>query len=376
MTEQEVISKIKQKLPFEELGDDIRVVDIQSDPSQIKAIYKDIRPDIVIQLGYGDIIIKIFGEIKIQVTQKTIEQVGEWLRRAKALIPFGTYALICPYLSPQNQLTCQKDNIDFIDLSGNILLRIPNRVFIERLNRPNKSYKESKRRNPFSGASSRVLRVLLNKPYQDWTITGISDELERESERQNKKGLFSLSLSSISKSIQSLEDEVLIRRDNLKIRVPDPKQLLFSWAEKYKDRYKWLRRSSFKTNNPFDFEVESSINKLTDRFNDLNICVSGSAAANFVAPFVNVDRIDVFLLDKPRTDALRSLSNEQSVGPDFQFFYAYDNGVAMYSQIVKNIKIVSDIQIYLDCYARGGRDAKQAEYILNERIEKEWQKPQ
>ena len=373
MIEQEIVSKILQKVPFEGLGDDIRIIDIQSDPSQIEVIYKDIRPDIVIQIGYGDRIIKVFGEIKIQITQKTIEQVGEWLRRAKALTPYGTYVLICPYLSPQYQLSCQKNNIDFIDLSGNILLRIPGIMFIERLNRPKPPlYKEFMRRNPFGGASSRVLRVLLNKSYQDWTITGISDELERESERQNTKGLFSLSVSSISKTIQSLEDEVLIRRDNLKIRVPDPKQLLFRWAEKYRDRYKWMRRSSFKTNNPFGFEVESSIKKLTDRFNDLNIFVSGSAAANFIAPFVNVDRIDVFLLDKPRTDSLRSLGNEQSVGPDFQFFYANDNGVAMYAQTIKNFRIVSNIQIYLDCYARGGRDTKQAEYILTNIIDKQW----
>jgi hypothetical protein len=205
-------------------------------------------------------------------------------------------------------------------------------------------------------------------------ISGIENELKTESIRQNKKGLFSLSTSSISKTIQSLEQEVLIRRDEMKIVIPDPKQLLFQWAEKYKERYKWMRVSSFKSNNPFGFEVESSIQKLTDRFNDLNFFVSGSAAANFVAPFVNVDRIDVFLLDKSGTESLRSLSNEPSVGPDFQFLYPYDNGVAMYSKMVKNIKIVSDIQIYLDCYARGGRDAKQADYILTDIMEKQWRK--
>ena len=375
MKEQDIIEQIKKGGPFEGLGD-ISVIDIQTE-TLINRLNPRARADVIFQLRFGQRDIRILGEIKTQMIPKLFDDVVNQLSYYKGLVQsnIDICALICPYLSEQNQLYCQRNNIDFIDMSGNILLRIPGTLLIERLGRPN-LYKESKSRNPFGGASSRILRVLLNKPYQDWTITGIGDELDRESDRQNIKDMFSISVSSISKTIKTLDDELLIKRDGLKIKIPEPRQMLFRWAEKYRDRYKWLRRSSFKTNNPFGFEVESSIQKLTNRFNDLNIFVSGSAAANLVAPFVDVDRIDVFLLDKPRTDALRSLSNEQSVGPDFQFFYAYDNGVAMYSQIVKNIKIVSDIQIYLDCYERGGRDAKQAEYILNERIEKEWQKPQ
>jgi hypothetical protein len=46
----------------------------------------------------------------------------------------------------------------------------------------------------------------------------------------------------------------------------------------------------------------------------------------------------------------------------------------MYSRDVKGVTIASDIQIYLDCYARGGRDSKQAEYLLSNVIEKTWNK--
>jgi hypothetical protein len=373
MTKEEVIAKIKKKELFDGLSD-IRVIDVQGAPL-VSSLYPTILPDLVILLGYGEKNIKIYGEIKTQITPKTLNEIGKWLSRAKGLNPaeLEIYALVCPYLSPQNQQYCQKNNIDFIDLSGNMLLRVPGTLLIERLDRTN-LYKESKRRDPFRGASSRVLRVLLNKPNNDWTITGIEDELENESIRQNKKGLFSISVSSISKTVQSLEEEVLIRRDGLKIRVPDPKQLLFRWAEKYKERYKWLSRTSFKTNNPFGFDIELSIKGLINRFDNLDFTVTSSAASNFIAPFVNVDRIDVFLLDETKSDSLRNLINDRSVGPDFLFFYSYDAGVAMYSRMLKNIKFVSEIQVYLDCYARGGRDAKQAEYILSDVIEKQWRR--
>lgn len=373
MTEQEIITQIKKSEPFKGLSD-IRLIDVQVEPL-VSSLYPKIRPEIVVLLEYGEKNIRIYGEIKTQITPKSLNEIGKWLSRTKELNPaeLEIYALICPYLSPQNQQYCQRNNIDFIDLSGNILLRIPGTILIERLNKPN-LYKESKRRNPFRGASSRVVRVLLNMPNKVWTITGIENELETESMRQDKKGLFSLSTSSISKTIQSLEEEVLIRRDSLKIIVSDPKQILFQWAEKYKERYKWMRRSAWTSRNPFGFDAELSIKGLISRFDNLDFAVSGSAAANFVAPFVNVDRIDVFLLDKTESDSLRSLNNERSVGPDFLFLYPYDDGVAMYSQTVKNIKVTSEIQIYLDCYARGGRDAKQADYILSNIIEKKWRK--
>jgi len=65
---------------------------------------------------------------------------------------------------------------------------------------------------------------------------------------------------------------------------------------------------------------------------------------------------------------------EKGKGPDFLFFIPYDEGVAMYAKMINGINTVSNIQAYLDCYARGGRDAKQAEYLLTNVIEKEWTK--
>lgn len=414
MTEKEIFEEIKKGKPLEGLSD-IRVIETQTEPSFLSLEYDEIKPDVVILLGYGDITLRVFGEVKTQVTPKTLNEIGLWLKRFKSLTSGKkeTYALIVPFLSLQSQKYCQENNIDFIDLSGNILLRIPGKIFIERLGRPN-LYKEKKLfRDPFGGKSSRVLRVLLNSPKRKltsieiarykaseavlenlfpkqklndidevrskvaeefMTIMEIANKLTQESQRQNRKDAFQLSLSSISKSIQSLEEELLIQRDKLKILVPEPEQLLFRWAEKYRDRYRWLRLSSWKANNPFGFDVESSIKGLKSRFPDLDYILTGTAAANLIAPFANVDRIDVFISRSGADKDLRVLNNEPSVGPDFLFIYPYDDGVAMYDQEIKGLKVASPIQIYLDCYARGGRDMKQAEYILENVIEKQWNK--
>jgi hypothetical protein len=45
----------------------------------------------------------------------------------------------------------------------------------------------------------------------------------------------------------------------------------------------------------------------------------------------------------------------------------------MYSQLQDEIPVVSDIQLFLDLYARGGRDLKQAEYLLAKVIGPRWE---
>ncbi len=373
MTKQEIIEQIKKGTPFEGLSD-IRLVETRIEPELTNLQGRNIRPDVVIILNFGGSLLTIYGEVKTQVTPKLLQQLGPWLARIKALNQKENYVLICPFLSLPSQQFCQENKIDFIDLGGNVLLRVPGKILIQRLGRPNMYREPQVFRNPFWGASSRVLRVLLQFPNRAWTITDIEKELKQEAERQNRERAFQLSISSISKTIQSLGEELLIRRDRLQIVIPDPRQLLFRWAEKYQERYRWARRSAWTGRNPFGFDIGSSIKGLRSRLSDLDLIVTGTAGANLIAPFVNIDRIDIFVLRNRSEVVLRDLNNEQGVGPDFLFIYPYDIGVAMYTREAKGVTIASTIQTYLDCYARGGRDAKQAEYLLSNVIEKQWNK--
>jgi len=385
MIEQEIIERIKTGEPFKGLSD-IRIRAVEPQP---KGLDPNIRPDVAITMEFTGTTIALYGEIKTQVTRKILEETGRLLARSNVSKTDIRYVLICPFLSPENQKYCQENQIDFIDLCGNILIRMPGKVFIQRLNQPNLFKTPQLLRNPFGGVSSRVLRVLLNDPNRRWLVNDIYQELMGESLTKGREKYFQISLSSISKTIDSLEESLLVRRDGMKILVPDPKQLLFRWAEKYQERYKWMRRSSWLCKNPFGFDVKSSIKGLYDKFSDAELKITGSAAASLTAPFVNIDRIDVFILNNNAYAELRGWAEkaEPGKGPDFLFFIPYDEGVAMYSQIINGvttvsdfktyrngITTVSDVQAYLDCYAQGGRDAKQAEYLLTNIIEKQWNK--
>jgi hypothetical protein len=69
---------------------------------------------------------------------------------------------------------------------------------------------------------------------------------------------------------------------------------------------------------------------------------------------------------------LRELAEGQSTGPKLRLIYPYDAGVFLYCRREGKVPIVSNLQAYLDLYARGGRDLKQADYLLSNAIEPRW----
>jgi hypothetical protein len=154
--------------------------------------------------------------------------------------------------------------------------------------------------------------------------------------------------------------------------VPEPRRLLSRWAQEYKDRYKRYLRRSFTVPNPFGENLESVRQDLDALLDPQTYAFTGAAAARLAAPFVDVDTIDLYVSDQARLENLpKSGSQKTGVGPELRVIYPFDVGVFLYSHLTGGIPVVSYIQTYLDLFARGGRDLKQADYLLEERIQRE-----
>src|SRR5207244_12351444 len=87
---------------------------------------------------------------------------------------------------------------------------------------------------------------------------------------------------------------------------------------------------------------------------------------------VDMKTADIFLISCESDVELRTLKSQSSSGPALRFIYAYDEGVLMYSKRVGKALVVSGVQAYLDLYARGGRDLKQAQALLSNSIQRRW----
>ncbi len=130
---------------------------------------------------------------------------------------------------------------------------------------------------------------------------------------------------------------------------------------------------------------------------------TGAIAATTDAPFVDIDTVDVFVLGgeistlrdiKSRAPIDATLGTSGDIGygggsgsgagfadgsgygsgiqPKLRFITPYDAGVFMYAKQVGTVPVVSPVQSYLDLYARGGRDLKQAEYLLDSVLQPQW----
>jgi hypothetical protein len=206
-----------------------------------------------------------------------------------------------------------------------------------------------------------------------WTLSEITGELAAESLRAQCPGVsFGVSFSLASRVLRSLEEELLVMRRNSSILVPEPGRLLSRWAQEYRERYRWYLRRSFKVPNPFGQGLKAVRQALNGLLKPQSYAFTGAAAASVTAPFVDVDPIDLYVSDEAGTENLRASVSGPSIGPDLRVIYAYDDGVFMYSSLQDGIPFVSDIQAYLDLFARGGRDLKQADYLLQTRIEPMW----
>jgi hypothetical protein len=387
MTEKEIMRRLLEGEPFEGLND-IRVIrtegrEPEMTPSPEGVLLSVARemtrpgvvylPDSSVYLEISGMKIPAFLEIKSQINPKLLKQIGPWLTRLKMAFKDTFSILVSPYLSVESQQYCLKNQVDFIDLSGNISIGIPGKIVIQRLNRPNKFTIERPLPSPFSRSSSRTLRVLLQYPEQAWTLTSIAKELKEETQRRNRGISFELSLSTISKALKFLEEELLVSREDKRIFVSEPRQLLLRWAEKYISQYKAERRKAIIWENRLGLDLVSTIPKLKDQFPELNFAVTGSAAASLIAPFVEIDQIDILVADA-EIPSQQNLTQGGRVGPDLIFITPPDAGAFMYSSEVQGVPVASDEQIYLDCYARGGRDAKQADFFLENVLEEQWQK--
>ncbi|PYV60977.1 MAG: hypothetical protein DMG95_13370 [Acidobacteria bacterium] len=364
-----VLDALRKQVPLRDFAG-VRIEQVRQEPE---------RPfDVSFELISGSNRIQVFGEIKQAPSPKMLAEIGPWMRRMKSLKQDAAFAIVAPALSPQAQAYCLENGIDFLDLAGNLSIQVPGKFTLQRLGRRNLERDQPpdspRSMNAFSGRSSRVLRVLLEKP-RLWSLTDIAKELAAEGIRVEKIYAqavdFAVSLGLISKVLSSLEEQLWIRRQGSAVLVPEPRRLLLAWAEKYKERYRWRLRNSFEVSNPFGEGVSRISEQLQERVSGA-YAFTAAAAASVIAPFVELDRVDIFLGDAESGARLRQLADRESTGPKLRLIEPYDTGVFLYSRREGKVPIVYNLQAYLDLYARGGRDLKQADYLLSNRIEPHW----
>ena len=331
---------------------------------KVEILSQDISPDIFagtfIEFCIADgPCFKAMVEAKTMATPRIISQAAQqltaYLRRIddKTIVP----VIVVPYMGTEQSKMLQREGISWIDLSGNMVIRVQNQVYIERIGRKNQFPDTSPIKKIFEGTSSLVSRALLLKKEPFPSLYQVVNFI-------NERG-GNITLSTVSKVISSLEEGLLVTKTEAGISVTNRGKLLESILEGY---ISYTKRNK---NNVYTFAVEN-INDLFVMFyeSQANYAACGFYAARLKG-LAATDRATVFI--ESINEARKAFErNPANIKPDTEFgrldLIETRNPCVWFNMQGKPLtNIVDDLELYLEMMIDTPRGPKVAE-ILKERI--------
>ncbi len=329
------------------------------DGSQIDAIM-----DCSIQNGPS---FKAVVEIKTVATPQNILMAAQLLKRYVAddeqedKIPL----LIAPYIGNKQAKILTDNGISWLDLSGNMLIRVSNRIYIERTGKPNRFPDTAPIKKIFQGTSSLVSRALLLKPKGFSTLYEIVDFINN----RNAK----VTLSTVSKVLKSLEEELLVDRSKSLISVADPEKLLERLAEGYKNSMEQKKRNTYR------FVIEGIERLSYSNPNAIRTASEDYLACGFYAAQIKglavTDKITIFVKDieqfrRKAAEELVSITADEEFGNSI-ITETSDPGVWFNPDWQAWNAIVNDVELYLEMMVDTPRGPKIAEQLKQRILQKD-----
>jgi len=269
--------------------------------------------------------------------------------------------LVAPYIGTKQSKILAEKGISWIDLSGNMSIRVSNRVYIERTGKPNRFPDTAPIKKIFQGTSSLVSRALLLKPEGFSSLKKMADFI-------NQRNANIIMLSTVSKVLKKLEEELLINRSKSLITAANPEKLLERLAEGYKNSTERKRRNTYR------FAIEN-IQQLSA--GAVGVCkdyLAGGFYAAQIKGLAVTDQKTIFVKDieQFRAEAEKKLV---SVTPDAEFGNVIitetnDPGVWFNPDWRIIDSVVDDIELYLEMIADTPRGPKIAEQLKRRILQK------
>ncbi len=260
-----------------------------------------------------------------------------------------------PYISEESEKICELNNIGYIDLAGNCLLSF-NGVYINIKGNPNPYPENRSIKSIFSKKSSRIVRILLDNPGRKWYVKDLSREAE-------------VSIGLVSKVKKRLEEYNYIEKSDIqKFYLSNPESLLDRWVKNY----------SYKKNNSVDYyslddidTIENNLANFCDS-NDIRYALTLTSGASRIAPFLRYNKVFAYAEDSIESIANNLRWKKVSTGANISILSPYDSGIFYGLQDFNGLKVVSNIQLYLDLKDYKQRGEEAAEFLKEKRLETKW----
>lgn len=312
--------------------------------------------DATLQIKSGDgVYVEMLVEVASRVTPK--DAAGALTSKAHLVRRVSRYTrllVVSPWISPMTQEALRRSGIDYLDLTGNISLRVSRPAIVihtQGADRAPASHRALSNKPLLTGAKAgRLVRLLADVP-PPYRATELA---------KNAK----LSLGYVSRLLDTLEDLLLIQRDGKVVVSVDWQQLLRARAAQT-DLIRTTEASGMLAPNG----VASVLQQLKDSPPGCNreVLVTGSYAARAVAPVSVGGQLMLYVQDSPEDVELAA--RELGLlpvpeGADVLLLRAKDLSVWQRPVYMEGIWQVGFTQLALDCLSGPGRMPAEGEKVL------------
>ncbi|NQV19137.1 MAG: hypothetical protein HQ534_11425 [Armatimonadetes bacterium] len=268
---------------------------------------------------------------------------------------------LAPYLSQEALKICKEHGFGGIDASDNCFFKLGS-ILIHKIG--NKNLLPIKRAlgRHFTVKETRVFRVLFSNPTKKWSIKKLSEKTKN-------------SYPHCWKTIEKIKGRSIIEFDKKKFHAKNIQNLTDIWMRAYTAPD--VTFCLYSKEN-----IQDIVRKITKFFSakKTNYAFTKTVAAALLLKNDDLTNIDVYYDGEESDNSLIENLSFTTV-PDknshqINFIAAVDPAVFWYShQIINDVTLVSDVQIYLDLMQDGSQSSKDlAQKIFDNRILNAWTK--
>ncbi len=189
----------------------------------IAAEIGDIEADAFLTLAWRGREYEFVVECKSRSTPRIVEEAARRVQRY-AEVTGRRPLILVPYLSDARLGELESAGVSGIDACGNVLLIVPGELLILRGGKKNKFPESGPLKNAYRGDASLVARSLVRQPGFS-TVTKIRDYIILRRGR--------IAMSTVSKALQRLEDDLIIERRKRQILLLQGDKLLEKLVANY-----------------------------------------------------------------------------------------------------------------------------------------------
>jgi hypothetical protein len=274
------------------------------------------------------------------------------------MLPKKYQPLLClPFLNEQQLQELERERISGIDLCGNGVILVPGVFNVFRSGAKNRFPSSASIKNIYRKNTSMIGRLFLVVPAFK-SVKEIHNEINQRNllvKRWDKKPI---SLSTVSKSLKVLEDDLIIdRKENIRLIQAD--KLLEKLAGNYSPP-KITEKVSLKVK----VNSQSIRSLLSQKSQELKIPMIASGISS-ITQFATMQQTDLLSIYCPRVDILiDQLAGSQSDRfPNLEIIETDDETIYFDAQQKDRFRWASPIQVYLELMAGDKRDRETAEQV-------------